>query len=99
MAKGNELSQRDRDSYKQDLIDKEGFLYCERCKVSGTRFEVHHLIYRSEKPKHEYLHDKINLINVCVKCHNWFHNNKSNRNQIVRERELNKYFGEDVLDK
>lgn len=96
---GIRLFHKNRDSYKKDIIDKHGFLFCEVCNKSNSRFETHHIVYRSEKPKHEFLHDKVNLILVCVPCHNWFHKKKGNRNALVEKRELQKYFGNDVLDK
>jgi hypothetical protein len=96
---GIRLFHKNRDSYKKNIIDKHGFLFCEICNKSNVRFETHHIVYRSEKPKHEFLHDKINLILVCVPCHNWFHNKKGNRNEIVQIRQLQNYFGNDILDK
>lgn len=96
---GMKLFQRNREQYLNEIIDNHGYLFCERCFKSNARFHVHHIIYRSEKPKHDHIHDKINFINVCVPCHNWFHNKKSNRNDLVRHRGLDKIFGNDVLDK
>lgn len=85
---------------KQSMIDNKGYIYCENCGVSSSlKFECHHIIYRSEKPLHENLHDKKNLIVLCIKCHNLFHKEKSIRNEIVKNRELNKLFGNDVLNK
>jgi hypothetical protein len=34
-----------------------------------------------------------------MKCHNWFHKNKSNRNDIVESSKLYELFGDDVRDK
>lgn len=90
---------RNRDVYRQALIDEHGYLFCERCGATNTKFEAHHIIYRSEKPNHEYLHSKANILNLCVKCHNWFHMWKGRRNGIVIERGLHLLFGDDVLDK
>jgi len=82
------------------LIQKKGYLYCEECKVTNPlRFEHHHLVYRSEKPKHKHLHDIRNIYLLCIKCHNEFHKHKSKRNNIVKERKLNLLFWDDILDK
>jgi hypothetical protein len=91
---------RNRNKLRSEMILNYGYLFCERCKTNETyQWEMHHLVYRSEKPYHENLHDKRNLINLCMKCHNWFHKNKSNRNDIVEERKLYELFGQDVRNK
>jgi hypothetical protein len=91
---------RNRNELRAEMILNHGYLFCERCKTNQTyQWEMHHVVYRSEKPLHEHLHDKRNLINVCMKCHNWFHKNKSNRNEIVEERKLYELFGEDIRNK
>jgi predicted nucleic acid-binding Zn ribbon protein len=78
---------------KQALIDNDGFIYCEYCKTNNSlKFEGHHIIYRSEKPLHPHLHDKENIIILCIKCHNEFHKHKVIRNDIVKQRGLNKLF-------
>ena len=82
------------------LINQKWYLYCEECGTTNSlKFENHHLIYRSEKPKHEYLHDIRNILYLCIQCHNEFHKHKSKRNKIVEERKLNELFWDDVLNK
>jgi 5-methylcytosine-specific restriction endonuclease McrA len=103
-TKRNDEGQREflrvRNEMRANMILKHGFLFCEKCNTTETyQWEMHHLIYRSEKPLHEHLHNPINLINLCMKCHNWFHKNKSNRNDIVESRKLYELFGDDVRDK
>jgi hypothetical protein len=91
---------RNRNELRAEMLLKHGYLFCEKCGTNETyQWEMHHVIYRSEKPLHKYLHDKRNLINLCMKCHNWFHKNKSNRNYLVESRKLYELFGEDVRDK
>lgn len=90
---------KNRDEYREELIDKHGYLLCEKCGISSAKFEAHHIVYRSEKPAHEHLHSKQNILNLCVKCHNWYHLKKENRNEIVNERRLDLLFGNDILDK
>ena len=91
---------RNSKAIRKNMIDNIGYLYCENCQTSHSiKFECHHLIYRSEKPLHKNLHDKENLILLCIKCHNEFHRNKYNRNSIVESRKLNSIFGDDVLNK
>lgn len=96
---GQRLFQRNAKEYKLNLIDLKGFLHCEKCNISNVKFECHHIVYRSEKPMHEFLHSKHNIILLCIKCHNWFHQKKGNRNELVESRKLNIYFGEDILNK
>lgn len=91
---------RVRNQMRAERIEEHGYLFCEHCKTSDSyQWEMHHLVYRSEKPGHKHLHNPLNLIDLCVKCHNLFHKDKSTRNEIVRERKLHLLFGNDVLDK
>lgn len=97
---GQKEFMRIRDKIRADMILDYGFLFCEKCKTTNTyQWEMHHVIFRSEKPLHPNLHDKRNLINLCIPCHNWFHKVKSNRNALVEERKLYELFGEDVRNK
>lgn len=96
---GLRLFHKRRDEYRQEMKEAFGYLFCERCGVTNSKFEAHHIVYRSEKPRHEHLHDKKNILNLCVKCHNWYHIHKNNRNEVVEKRELHLLFGNDVLDK
>lgn len=99
-AVGNKVFFRNRDELKAKMIDDHGYLFCEQCKTGTTyQWETHHIIYRSEKPGHPHLHDKENLLHLCMQCHNDFHKSKDMRNAIVVERGLDKIFGQDVLDK
>ncbi len=82
------------------MIKERGYVYCEKCDTSNSpRFEKHHIIFRSEKPNHPHLHDKINLIVVCISCHNLYHKSKGIRDALIIERGLEKVFGNDVLSK
>lgn len=99
-SSGDRAFRKVRDEMRREMIEAHGFLFCEKCNRSdGSTWETHHIIYRSEKPKHQFLNDKRNLIHVCINCHNWFHKNKGNRDLIVMERKLNELFGDDILDK
>lgn len=91
---------RIRNQMRANMILNFGYLFCEKCNTVETyQWEMHHLIYRSEKPLHKDLHNPRNLINLCMKCHNWYHKAKSNRNQIVEERKLYELFGNDIREK
>tara|TARA_R110002153_G_scaffold113889_3_gene256434 strand:+ start:1519 stop:2142 length:624 start_codon:yes stop_codon:yes gene_type:complete len=91
---------RNSKSIKKQIIDDFGYIHCQDCKVNNSlRFETHHIIFRSEKPLHENLHKKENLIVLCISCHNKYHKNKGKRNELVEKRELNLLFGNDVLNK
>jgi len=81
--------------YREEFREKNGYLFCELClvNINGTpRFETHHIVYASEAPKHEYLHDNRNLILLCTNCHRWLHTKKSNRESIMKRRGLKKLF-------
>jgi hypothetical protein len=77
----------------EEMILKNWYRFCEYCGINNSlRWEHHHIIFRSEKPRHEFLHDKRNILHVCIKCHNQFHKNKSIRDTLVKERWLDKLF-------
>jgi hypothetical protein len=96
-ADGNRLFLRNRNELKQDMIDKNGYLFCEHCKTTNTyQFETHHIIYRSEKPNHKHLHDKRNLILLCIQCHNDYHKSKLMREHLIKDRNLIDLFGSDI---
>lgn len=99
-AEGSRLFLRIRNGMRERMKNEHGFIYCERCGTTSTyQFEMHHVVYRSEKPNHPHLHDERNLINLCMECHNWFHKAKENRSILVETRKLYELFGEDVRNK
>ena len=82
------------------IKDKYWYICCEDCwTTSSMRFEHHHIIFRSEKPKHPELHNISNIILLCIKCHNEYHKHKGKRNELVEKRKLNELFWDDVLYK
>ena len=81
------------------MVEDVGYKYCQYCYRSNGHFERHHIIYRSEKPNHPNLNDKVNAYILCYGCHLDFHRFKWMRNSIVEQRGLDKIFGQDVLDK
>lgn len=95
------IFQENREILIANVKKKYGKLVCERCLKPncGIRFHTHHIIYRSEKPKHPEIHNLKNLIHLGQPCHDWYHSKKSNRNGLVEKRKLNLLFGNDVLDK
>lgn len=85
---------------KMNIEMQENYWYrfCEYCWINNSlRWEHHHIIFRSEKPLHQFLHDKRNTIHLCVKCHNIFHKDKSIRIPLIRERKLNELFWDEIL--
>ena len=88
--------------YRKKFKEKNGYLFCELCEVNinGTpRFETHHIIYASEEPKHKELHNEKNLILLCCKCHHSLHAQKNRRNNLVKERGLEKIFKRKICQK
>jgi 5-methylcytosine-specific restriction endonuclease McrA len=97
---GHRKFQKNAKEIKESLIAVFGHIKCQHCETStSSRFETHHIIFRSEMPNHENLHDKSNLIVLCIKCHNEFHKHKMKRDGIVIERGLHYQFGNSVLSK
>lgn len=79
---------------RENMIKESGYYYCQHCKVNqSARWETHHIIFRSEKPRHPHLHHLKNLIRVCINCHNLFHKYKNKmRDKYIKERELEDLF-------
>jgi len=84
--------------YRKVFLEKNDYIYCEECGISNSiRYETHHIVFASEAPKHKELHNPKNLTMVCIKCHNKFHAKKSNRNELVTRRGLEKLFNLKLL--
>jgi len=84
-------------------IDKYGYLFCQKCNQNhcGFKFEVHHIVFRSEAPNHPMLHHKKNLIICGSDCHkeapDSFHKDKGQRDHYVIERGLEALFGMNLI--
>ncbi len=77
--------------YSKTMKEMEGVAICENYGVEGCTVratEHHHIIYRSEAPKHENLHNRRNIAKLCRACHDWLHNKKDNRKEFVTMRKL-----------
>lgn len=86
--------------YRKKLVTERGYPFCEHCGVNQSiRFEVHHIVFRSEKPRHKNLHDNYNLIHVCIECHNMFHSadGKEARQYLIESRKLRELFEDKTL--
>lgn len=71
-------------SYRDDFLDENGYLHCENCGRNDNWLELHHICYRSEKPKHKNLNHEDNLILLCKKCHDWLHDKKDRRETLEK---------------
>lgn len=79
------LYRNNRAELLNDMIEERGYVYCQDCNTSNSfKFHSHHIIFRSEKPSHKDLHNKLNLIILCVNCHDKYHNDKGYRNDLVQ---------------
>lgn len=79
--------------YQEWFFDEYGYIFCELCKKSNAfRFDTHHIVYASEKPKHKNLHDHKNLILLCRDCHIYLHSDKKRRENLYKRRGLNELF-------
>ena len=88
-------------TYKKNFLLENEYLFCEICGCNCNktlRFEVHHICYISEAPKHPELDNFKNLILLCIQCHNNLHGNKRKARQtLVKDRNLEELFGKDLL--
>lgn len=84
--------------YRKAFLKKHSYPFCEICRVNqnGTpKFEVHHIYFASQYPKHPQLHNFLNLIHLCIQCHNDMHAGKKNHEifkRLEKERGLKKLF-------
>lgn len=86
--------------YGKKFVEEFGYKFCEECKTNQSlRFETHHIIFASEKPRHEHLHNERNLILLCIACHNNFHSGKTKgkRLHLIEKRGLVELFGNSIL--
>ena len=87
-----------REKLRIQAIENENY-FCQKCGVSQKSLECHHIVWRSEIPRHELKHDLRNLIFLCIECHKWYHDKKCNRNELVEDRKLYKLFGDKIRNK
>lgn len=85
--------------YAKIMKEMEDVIFCQNWTVIGgicfsKPTSHHHIVYRSEAPKHENLHNKRNVIKLCNECHSNYHNRKDNRKHLVIERKLWELFPE-----
>jgi hypothetical protein len=84
---------KNKSALKSNQIKSRGYNFCEVCEIKNPYFlDAHHIVFRSERPNHPNLNDKVNILLVCRECHNLLHNNKSARNKIVEQRNLKSIF-------
>jgi len=81
--------EKNRKALIKEIFDKNGKIICERCYTDKSiMFSTHHIMFRSEYPRHPMLHSRDNLIHLCYDCHEYYHDKKSNRDSLVKERGL-----------
>ena len=98
----SDFDSRKTEKYRKNFLSKTTYPFCEECGVNQSlRWEIHHIVFRSEMPSHKYLHDLRNLIHVCINCHNNFHKGGCGKKRLhlVEERGLVKLFGRIILFK
>ncbi len=86
---------KNREELKEEMMDEYGYLFCQICKRSrGFRnLAFHHIVYRSEAPKHQHLHSKKNLVICCDACHDKMHGDKNTvREDLINDRGLRQLF-------
>lgn len=85
---------------RKKIINELEYIRCQSCGANKSfKFHCHHIVFRSEKPNHDNLHNPKNLIIVCDECHAHFHSKKSYRNNLIRARKLNELFNDEYLIK
>ena len=98
LEKGMSQWKKLRQQIVKEMEEQFGYVYCQRCWTSNSlKWELHHIIFRSEARNHEKLHIRENAIFCCIKCHNNYHSQKNIRNQLVKDRGLDKIFGSQVI--
>jgi len=81
---------------RKDMMDEHGYYFCQHCKTNNSlRWETHHIIARSKEPKHSQLHNKKNLIRLCLTCHKKFHQSKLLTQLYIKKRGLRRLFKEE----
>lgn len=84
--------------YTKTMKEMEKITYCENCKryngLTWGGISHHHIVYRSEAPKHENLHNRKNVIKLCNRCHTDYHKEKDSRKHLVIDRKLWELFPE-----
>ncbi len=68
--------------YRKHFRQTHDWMFCELCHANETmtpRFEVHHIYFASLYPRHPELHNFLNLILLCIRCHNDMHSGKKNQ--------------------
>lgn len=84
--------------YRKDFLKKNDYLFCEQCKINqnGTsRFQVHHIYFASQYPRHTELHNFKNMILLCLECHQKFHAGNTYKlefEKLEKERRLKNLF-------
>lgn len=88
--------QRSRELITKAHLQKKWFITCGLCYCSGLQHHLHHIIYRSEAPKHKNLHNPKNLVYLCSHCHQEIHSYKKDYRAFrIVQRKLRELF-EDV---
>jgi len=83
---------KNRNELLEAQFDDVGYNFCEYCERSKRDLQTHHIIFRSEKGQHSEIHNKKNLLIVCSECHNFLHDNKQNRLELIGKRGLKELF-------
>jgi hypothetical protein len=78
---------------KKTMFDKFGLTFCEKC-LKICNVEEHHLVFRSEAVNHRNLNHEDNILCCCRQDHDKLHQNKKERNEIVKKRKLWEIFPE-----
>lgn len=85
--------------YKKNFLYEHGYVFCESkyCDEPNKAFpphSTHHIMSAGRYPGHWELHNPLNLILLCFKCHSEFeeHKRKDEHNELVEERGLKELF-------
>jgi len=79
--------------YSKKRMEIVGYNQCERCGCTNSvKYEVHHIVFRSEAPKHENIHHEDNFLFCCITCHNELHKRKKERDSLLKIRKAKNLF-------
>jgi hypothetical protein len=86
--------------YRKKFLEEHGYIFCEsvNCENPNQAFpphSTHHIMSAGRYPSHPELHNDLNLILLCHKCHEEFEQFKREKEHdlLVEQRGLKELFG------
>lgn len=75
--------------FRAEYVEKHGSLFCEVCGIKNAhKYDVHHVVFRSQLRGHPDMHNYRNLMLLCSECHRKVHRDRKLRLELVQRRKL-----------